>query len=91
MTTIVHKTHNRQPEPYNAQKLQNTIYAACLNVREPEKSARQLAQKVVKEVEEWLQTKPQVTSLDIREKASSVLELYHPEAAYIYKQYSATI
>ncbi len=91
MATIVHKQHKKKPEPFNPIKLKNTIYAACLNVREPEKSARQTAEQVTHEIKQWLQTKPEVTSLDLKDKVVHLLGQYHPEAAYIYEQYNVTI
>lgn len=87
----VFKTGNRPAEPFKASKLNKAIHAACLNVRTPEDSALATSNIVCKEVQQWLQTKQEVTSLDIKDKTTEILEKYHPEAAYIYNQYGLTI
>lgn len=90
-TTKVFKSGGRVAEPFDPNKLKKTIYAACLNVREPEASAESTVDMVVQEMERWLAEKPEVTSLDIKEKAVEILKRVHPEAAYIYDQYNLTI
>jgi hypothetical protein len=39
----------------------------------------------------WLETKPEVTSADLRRKATETLESFHPEAAYLYKHHRLVI
>lgn len=74
-------------EPYVQQKLSTSIIAVCLSVRTPEGSAETTAKNVCMKTEEWLTSKPEVTSADIRRKAAEALLAYNPEAAYIYKQH----
>lgn len=91
MQTSVYKNGEKEPELFNTDKLKKTIYSACLNVRAPQDSANSTTEMVCNEIENWLSNKQEVTSLDIKDKATEFLEKYHPEAAYIYNQYSITI
>lgn len=89
--TNVFKHNGQTSEEFSSEKLKKTVFAACLNVRSPEYSAKSTTDLVCNDVEKWLLTKEEVTSLDIKDKATEFLEKYHPEAAYIYNQYSLTI
>jgi transcriptional regulator NrdR family protein len=71
-------------EPYDERKLYASIFSACQSVREPEGSAELIADKVVKDVNEWIGKKHEITSNDIRHVASRHLQAYHPNAAYMY-------
>jgi hypothetical protein len=81
---IVKKTP-QQIEPYLHDKLYNSIKAASLSVRKYEGEAETTAREVCKKVEQWLESKIEVTSSDIRRKAAEALAIYNPEAAYLYK------
>ena len=82
------KSEGRRPsEAYMRDKLHASILAACLSVRSPEGEAEMTAKKVCLAVELWLATKPEVTSADLRRKASEALEKLHPEAAFLYKHH----
>ena len=91
METIVYKNDGKTTEPFDREKLEKTIFAACLNVREPQNSAKATSNKVAGLVEEWLTNKQEVTSVDIKEKVTELLAKYHPEASYIYEQFDLTI
>ena len=39
----------------------------------------------------YLKNKQEITTVDIKEKASEFLKKYHSEAAYIYERYGITI
>lgn len=71
-------------EGYNREKLQKSIHAACLSVRELAGSAELTSHHVCSHVENWLNQKYEVTSADIRRVAASVLQKYNPDAAYVY-------
>ncbi|MCA9349123.1 hypothetical protein KC878_03190 [Candidatus Saccharibacteria bacterium] len=71
-------------EAYDNKKLYASIYAACLSVREPAGSAELIANQVVGDVEHWLSHKHEITSNDIRRMAAKHLQVYHPDAAYMY-------
>lgn len=82
------KSGGRRPsETYARDKLHASVLAACLSVRSPEGEAEMIAKKVCDAVENWLYTKPEVTSSDLRRKASETLEIHHPEAAFLYKHH----
>lgn len=84
---IVKSGGRRPSEPFSHDKLYASVRAACLSVRSPEGEAEMTAKKVCDTVEKWLDTKPEVTSADLRRKASEALEKHHPEAAYLYKHH----
>ncbi|HEY5695694.1 MAG TPA: hypothetical protein VIQ80_02565 [Candidatus Saccharimonadales bacterium] len=84
---IIKSGGKRPPETYTRSKLYASIIAACLSVRTPEGEAEMIAQKVCNAVENWLSLKPEVTSGDLRRKASETLEIHHPEAAFLYKHH----
>ena len=91
MQTTVFKSNGRDTEPFAVEKLRRSVYAACLNVRAPEASAKATTEMVCNDVIKWLSDKQEVTSLDIKDKTTEFLQKYHPEASYIYEQYSVTI
>lgn len=72
-------------ESYDARKLYASIFSACLAVRVPGGEAELVADKVNRDVENWLESKPVVTSSDIHRVAGQFLEAYNADAAYIYK------
>lgn len=86
------KAHGRRPtEPFQRDKLHASIRAACLSVRSPEGEAELTAHNVCNAVLVWLETRPEVTSHDIRRVAADALRTYHPEAAYFYSQHKHII
>jgi hypothetical protein len=78
-------THNT--EAFDPLKLHQSVVAACLSVRAFEGEAHVTAERVCRHVIQWLMTKTEVTSSDIRRVASSYLATYHPEAAYLYEHH----
>lgn len=74
-------------EPYDERKLYASVYAACLSVRTPAGEAELTAERVCKDVAIWLNTKPEITSADLRRKASDHLHAYNPAATLIYKHH----
>lgn len=88
---IVKREGRRPTEAFSRQKLYTSIHAACLSVRSPDGVADMASQAVCDKVIIWLETKPEVTSNDIRLKAAETLEKYHPEAAYLYKHHRLVI
>lgn len=83
MTHIVKRAPGHS-EPYDERKLYASIYAACLSVRTPAGEAELTAAKVCQDLVPWLKTKAEITSADIRHKASEHLRVYNPDAAYMY-------
>lgn len=90
ITHVVKNTHNRHPEPFERQKLHTSIVAACLSSGTPTGHAESIARRVVEEVLVWLESRPEVTSNDLRRVASQALRTYHPDASYLYEHHHTT-
>lgn len=88
---IVKRAGHRPSERFDPAKLHSSIHAALLSVRSPEGEADMTANAVTDAVILWLETKPEVTSHDLRRVASGHLKKYHPEAAYLYEQHRTII
>ena len=88
---IVKRSGRRPSEPFDRTKLHASIRAACLSVRSPEGEAELTATTVCDSVVRWCDTKPEVTSGDLRRKATDALTTLHPEAAYLYKHHRLVI
>ncbi len=88
---IVKRGGRRPSEPLDRTKLHASIRAACLSVRSPEGEAELTANTVCDIVIKWCDTKPEVTSGDLRRKATDALTNLHPEAAYLYKHHRLVI
>lgn len=88
---IIKRDGRRPSERFDRTKLHVSIRAACLSVRSPEGEAEMTASSVCDAIIIWLDTKPEVTSSDLRRKASSVLQKHHPEAAYLYQHHRLVI
>jgi transcriptional regulator NrdR family protein len=84
---IIKREGKRPSERFDRGKLHASVRAACLSVRSPEGEAEMTAGHVCDAVIIWLDTKPEVTSADLRRKATETLERHHPEAAYLYKHH----
>lgn len=82
-TNIVKRSPGHS-EPYDERKLYASIYASCLSVRTPTGEAELTAAKICQDIEPWLHTKPEITSLDIRTHAYEHFKIYNPDAAYMY-------
>ena len=87
MTTDVVKQGGRISEPFNRDKLHNSIYATCLGLRSLDGAAKDTASTVCDKLAVWIANKPEVTSADIRRQAATILETLYPDAAYIYKHH----
>lgn len=81
------KRKSGHPEQFDPLKLHSSIVAACLAVRALEGEAHVTAERVCRHVLDWLTTKSEVTSADIRRVAASHLNTYHAEAAYMYEHH----
>ena len=93
MNVSVAKANRRPPvsEKFDPLKLHRSVVAACSAVRAFEGEAHLTAQHVCEQVLEWLETKTEVTSNDIRRVAGASLHVYHAEAAYVYEHYKEMI
>jgi hypothetical protein len=88
---VVKRAGHRPTESFDADKLAQSIRAACLSVRSPEGEAESTANSVTNAVILWLDIKPAVTSHDIRRYATAHLQRYHPDAAYLYQHHRIII
>ena len=83
LTNIVKRSPNHA-EPYDERKLYASIYASCLSVRTPSGEAELTAAKLCQDIEPWLHSKQEITSLDIRTHTYEHFKIYNPDAAYMY-------
>ena len=90
-TDVIKRGGARPTETFSHEKLQSSVRAACLSVRSPEGVAETVAQHVVKSVSDWCHEKSAVTSEDIRRVSAATLELFHPEAAYLYQNHQLVV
>ena len=81
----------RTAETFTPEKLAKSIVAACTSAGAHTGQAETISQKVVEEVQQWLEDKPEVTSDDLRRVAAKHLSRYHPDAGYLYEQHRMTI
>jgi transcriptional regulator NrdR family protein len=88
---IIKRNGQRPSESFDRNKLHSSVLAACLSVRSPEGEAETIAANVCNSVDAWLTGKPEVTSSDLRRKATEALASFHPEAAYLYKHHRLVI
>lgn len=88
---VVKQSGHRPTEVFDVDKLLQSILQACLSVRTPEGEAQSTAKNVAHIVTLWVDSKPAVTSNDIRRLTSAHLHRYHPDAAYIYQHHRTII
>lgn len=90
-TDVIKRGGTRSTESFDHGKLHASVEAACLSVRSPEGVAESVAAKVVDHVAVWCHEKAAVTSDDIRRVAARALEVFHPEAAYLYQNHELVV
>lgn len=91
VTDVIKRSGQRPTEQFAEDKLRHSIQAACLSVRTPIGEAETIANAVSRQLTAWLAERPEVTSEDLRRKANETLEIYHPDAAYLYKHHRLVI
>ncbi len=84
---VVKRGGDRPTENFQAEKLMQSILAACHSVHAPTGEAETAARSVHAAVVVWCDDKSEITSSDIRRIAAHQLKKIHPEAAYIYKHH----
>ena len=84
---VVKRRGKRTTERFDSAKLHASVLAACLSVRSPRAAADSAAESVCAVVIDWCNTRPEITSDDLRRVAGAHLDRIHPEAAYIYKHH----
>ena len=88
---VVKRSGRRKTEAFDTEKMLQSIRSACLSVRTPEGEADTTARNVSSAVILWLDSRPAVTSHDLRRVATAHLNRYHPEAAYFYQHHRSII
>jgi len=91
ITHVVKNGPHKGVELFDQQKLHNSIVAACLSSGAPTGHAESMARRVTEEVVIWLESRPEVTSDDLRRAASKYLRVYHPDANYLYEHHRSTL
>lgn len=84
---IVKRGGRRPTEAFEEKKLRASILAACLSAGTPAGHAEALTQTVTNAVLDWLESRPEVTSDDLRRTAVKHLNTHHPDAAYLYEHH----
>lgn len=84
MANVIH-SHSGDASAFDAERLHASVTAACYSVRLAEGVAHDAATHICRAVEDWLHTKSEVTSSDIRRKTSEILAIICPEAGYFYQ------
>lgn len=90
-TDIIKRLGQRPTESFNRDKLHKSITAAAISAQAPHGQADSIANAVTNYVLEWLESRPEVTSHDIRLVATRHLRAHHPDAAYLYEQHRKTL
>lgn len=88
---IIKHGKKHRSEQFAREKLFASLVATCISVNTPVGQAEALANAVCDAVIEWLESRPEVTSHDIRINATKHLKKFHPEAAYLYEQHKIII
>lgn len=86
-STHIIKRKSGLPEQFDPLKLHSSVVAACLAVRALDGEAHLVAERVCRHVIDWLTTKSEVTSADIRRVTAGHLSNYHSDAAYMYEHH----
>lgn len=91
ITIIKGRGRRVREEKYDPDKLHGSIAGACISSGAPSGYAESIARKVVGEVDKWLESRPEVTSSDLRRIAAQKLKPYHPDASYLYEHNRSTL
>lgn len=91
MTRIVKRRGSQRYETFSRDKLKASIIAACNSVYTAEGGAETAAEAVCAAIDEWKNTRPEITSDDIRRVAARTLKIHNPDAAYYYSQHKHII
>ena len=91
MASTIVKHHKRASEPFSLDKVKASVYAAFLSVHSQDGVARDTAESIANTIAQWLHNKPEVTSLDIRNRVTALITPIHPDAAYIYQHHKQII
>ena len=74
-------------QPYDRDKLHDSIQSVCLSIHGYIGAAEQTAHKVCDHIDNWLNNHDEVTSHDIRLKAAEALAIYDSHSALLYRNH----
>lgn len=72
-------------EEFDPKKIYGSSYFACRNAHLSEIQSEKIAESVSMAVEKWIGNKKSVSSNQIFEKVTNILEQLEPDAAFLYK------
>jgi len=78
-------SRNGSSEEFNPLRLHSSLVSACIAARSYEGEAHKTAERVCRHVIDWIVSKNEVTTADIRRVAGDFLSMYHPDAATLYE------
>ncbi len=90
-THVVKNGRHRHGELFNKEKLHKSLVAACLSSGAPTGHADAMATSVTEAVIKWLESRPEVTTNDLRRVAGKYLQTHHPDASYLYEHHRSTL
>lgn len=88
---VIKRSGRRASEEFSPDKLHASIMAACLSVRSPIGEAESIASRVCLDVMNWCVERGEVTSEDLRRIAAKLLDVFHPDAAYLYRHHQLIV
>lgn len=78
---------NGRSEKYDERKLYASIYASCLSVHESAANAELIAERVCRDMNDWISNKTEVTANDIRKNTAKFLTEINAHAGYLYQHH----
>ncbi|MFO0882126.1 MAG: ATP cone domain-containing protein [Candidatus Saccharimonadales bacterium] len=79
--------HSGSSEAFDPRKVYASVYASCLSVHETTDEAELVAEKVTKQVNEWLTPKTEITVVDLRRVIAQKLRVINPHAGFVYQHH----
>jgi len=90
-THVVKDGRHQHPEAFSEEKLHKSIVAACLSAGAPTGYSESIARRATEEVLLWLESRPEVTTRDIRRVTARALKTYHPDASYLHEHHRSIV
>ena len=84
MKKIIVKRHENL-ERFDERKIYASCYSACINCSINKLKAEKICEKASREIKLWIKNKKQVTSDDLFNKLSKILNKFDRDASFMYK------
>lgn len=81
----------KKPYTYSHDKIKQEILLHARSLRLAPKWAETIAEKTATDVDKWIKDRGTVTEDDIRRIAHQTLKKFHPDLAFVYKNYDKII